>query len=198
LIEPAAFTRLGDRGILVKFNERPSRRLTQHLADFSTAARRVEGVVDAVPGYRTMLLEVDPSRRDDISNHLQTLELEPNARKERLFSLRIRYDGPDVDWVCEHLAIGRDELALRHSRKIYEVRTLGSPAFVYLSSVSRDIAVPRLDDPRVDVPAGSVGIGGRQTGIYARARPGGWRLIGKVLSEVPEVAAGDRVRFKPE
>lgn len=162
------------------------------------AVRNIDGVLDAVPGHRTLLLEIDPSQRDEISQRVRSLAFEVNSIKGRLHLVPITYDGPDVDWVCGHLRIHRDELTARHSGKTYDVRMLGSPEFVYLSSVVREIAVPRQDDPRLEVPAGSVGIGGRQTGIYARARPGGWRLIGQVVTELPTIAAGDRVRFQPK
>jgi allophanate hydrolase subunit 1 len=76
------------------------------------------------------------------------------------------------------------------------VRLLGSPGFVYLSDVAADIAVPRLGEPRKAVPAGSVGIGGTQTGIYARPRPGGWRIIARA-PDLPQMIPGDRVRFVP-
>jgi inhibitor of KinA len=200
LIEPGALEPFGDRGILVKFDRRPSRKLTQHLVQLSAAARKIDGVIDAVPGHRSLLIEIDPPRREAIEEGLPGLSsaIEAHPVSGRVHSIPIRYDGPDIDWACDHLDIDREELSRRHSKKTYDIRMLGSPKFVYLSSVSSDLSLPRLDNPRVEVPAGSVGIGGRQTGIYALARPGGWRLIGSVLSEVPDVVAGDRVKFLPE
>jgi inhibitor of KinA len=80
-----------------------------------------------------------------------------------------------------------------------------SPGFPYLGGLSRRIAAPRLESPRLSVPAGSVGIAGRQTGIYPMETPGGWQIIGRTPlrlfrpEETPPslLRAGDRVRFKP-
>ena len=78
-----------------------------------------------------------------------------------------------------------------------------SPGFPYLLGLDPRLAMPRLDTPRTRVPAGSVGIGGAQTGIYPHAGPGGWRIIGRTtlalfdpLHDPPTLlASGDRVRF---
>jgi KipI family sensor histidine kinase inhibitor len=204
LIEPRSITRFGDSGIIVRFDRRPSRKLTQHLVHLCAAARTVDGVIDAVPGHQTVLVEIESARHDAIKQKLHSLSSETakdfDARflRGRVYAIPLRYNGPDVDWACDHLGIELDELVRRHSEKTYDVRMLGSPKFVYLSSVSGDLSLPRLNDPRLEVPAGSVGIGGRQTGIYALARPGGWRLVGSATSQIPEVVAGDRVRFVPE
>lgn len=187
---------LGDRGLLVRFSDRPSRKLTGILAGLSKAVREVPGVVDSAPGHTTVVVEVDPARREEIARRLPELAITVRPVRGKLHEVPIRYDGEDLEWVCETTGVSREELAAMHSAKTYDVRMLGSPGFIYLSTVPKRIAVPRRDDPRTLVPPGSVGIGGRQTGIYGRARPGGWRLIGAV-AEVPSVSAGDRIRFVP-
>jgi KipI family sensor histidine kinase inhibitor len=198
LIEGGSITWFGDRGLVISFDGHPSTMLTQHLVALCAVARKLEGVVDAIPGHQTALLEIDPTQRDAIRQSLQSLSLKANNVTGEFHSIAIRYDGPDADWACDHLQMERDKLVRLHSSKTYDVRMLGSPKFVYLSSVSRELSLPRLDDPRIEVPAGSVGIGGRQTGIYAMARPGGWRLIARALSEIPDLSAGDRVKFVPQ
>lgn len=187
---------LSDRGLLLRFSNRPSRKLTGILAGLSRAVRDVPGVVDSAPGHTTVLVEVDPARRDDIARRLPELAITVRPVRGKLHEVRIRYDGEDLEWVCETTGVSREELAEIHSAKTYDVRMLGSPGFIYLSTVPRRIAVSRREDPRTLVAQGSVGIGGRQTGIYGRARPGGWRLIGAV-AEVPAVSPGDRIRFVP-
>ena len=92
----------------------------------------------------------------------------------------------------------------RHSAPTYTVATIGfAPGFPYLSGLDPALALPRLATPRLRVPAGSVAIGGAQTGVYPRESPGGWRLIGRTplrlfdpLRMPPStLAPGDRVRF---
>lgn len=192
----ARIEKLGDRGLVVRFTRRPSRNLTGLLAALVSSARDIDGVIDAAPGHTTILLEVDPGRRDEVAARLPGLINHERPLKGRLHNVPVRYDGEDLEWLCATAGITRVELEEIHSSKTYDVRMIGSPGFIYLSTVARKIAAPRREDPRTLVPAGAVGIGGRQTGIYGRARPGGWRIIGRV-EKVPEVAPGDRLRFVP-
>lgn len=187
---------LGDRGLLVRWPGRPSRSLGRTLGGFAALARELEGVVDAAPGHRTVLVEAEPRARDAVAALLPALVADAGPIEGTRHRVSIRYDGEDLGWVCARLGLARDELVRLHSSRTYDVRLLGSPGFVYLSPVHAKIAVPRLEGPRPFVPAGSVGIAGRQTGIYGRPRPGGWRLIGTV-DDLPALRPGDRVRFHP-
>jgi KipI family sensor histidine kinase inhibitor len=92
----------------------------------------------------------------------------------------------------------------RHTAAVYTVAFVGfSPGFPYLLGLDPSLRVPRLDSPRTSVPAGSVGIGGDQTGVYPTATPGGWRLIGRTSTALFDprldppalLRAGDTVRF---
>ncbi|MDQ4144328.1 MAG: allophanate hydrolase subunit 1 [Actinomycetota bacterium] len=187
---------LGDRGVLLRLGAEPSRELTAVLAGVARAARKLGRVVDTSPGQTTVLLEVESGAGAEIAEHVRALVDETEPYEGNLEDVEIEYSGEDFEWACEHLRIERDELIRLHSSKPYDVRLLGSPGFIYLSEVPEAIAVPRLDSPRQHVPEGSVGIAGRQTGIYGRPRPGGWRLIGRV-NEVPSVTPGDSIRFRP-
>jgi biotin-dependent carboxylase-like uncharacterized protein len=112
--------------------------------------------------------------------------------------------GPDLAAVAEWAGLSTDEVIERHTGTDYRVFMLGFlPGFAYLGSVDEAIAAPRRSTPRLRVPAGSVGIAGRQTGIYPRESPGGWQLIGRSAVTVFDVtrdqpslfAPGDIVRF---
>jgi len=114
--------------------------------------------------------------------------------------------GPDLDDVAARTGLPADEVVRLHASADYRVAMVGfAPGFPYLVGLPAALAVPRLDVPRLRVPAGSVGIGGGQTGVYPLATPGGWRIIGRtpLAFFVPEreppviVAAGDVVRFRP-
>jgi len=113
--------------------------------------------------------------------------------------------GPDLDSAAAELGVPPQALAQRHAEGDYIVAMIGfAPGFPYLSGLDPALALPRLATPRTIVPAGSVGIGGAQTGIYPRDSPGGWRLLGRTprvlfdpQHEPPALLApGDRVRFR--
>lgn len=186
----------GDRSFLVRFSAEPSADLTAILAALAKAAARLDGVLDACPGLTTVLVETQSGQRDVVHSALPALMAEVEPAEGTLHEIEVTYDGEDLGWVCEHLGLTPETLIALHSEPVYDVRLLGSPGFVYLSDVPQEIAVPRLSEPREMVPAGSVGIGGRQAGIYGRARPGGWRILGRA-AQVPMIVPGDRVRFVP-
>lgn len=114
--------------------------------------------------------------------------------------------GPDLDTVAGTLGLSTEELIRRHAGGSYQVAMLGfAPGFPYLLGLDPALAMPRLDRPRTSVPAGSVGIGGSQTGVYPRAGAGGWRLLGRTPLQLFDAGRehpallqpGDRVRFVP-
>ncbi len=125
----------------------------------------------------------------------------------RIVEIPVRYGGAfgeDLDTAAAQLGLASDDVIARHSAPLYTVAMIGfAPGFPYLSGLDPALALPRLATPRTRVPAGSVGIGGAQTGIYPRDSPGGWRLIGRTplrlfdpLRTAPSLLApGDRVRF---
>lgn len=127
----------------------------------------------------------------------------------RLVEIPVHYggsDGPDIDAVAKHTGLSVDALIERHSAAEYTVYFLGfQPGFAYLGGLDPALATPRRKDPRVTVPAGSVGIGGEQTGVYPTASPGGWQLIGRTSAVLFDpnrdppslLEPGDRVRFVP-
>ena len=113
--------------------------------------------------------------------------------------------GPDLEAVAVHAGLSPDAVVARHAAGDYSVAMLGfAPGFPYLLGLDPALHAPRRTDPRTRVPAGSVAIGGAQTGIYPRELPGGWNLIGRTplplfdpRREPPALlAAGDRVRFR--
>jgi KipI family sensor histidine kinase inhibitor len=112
--------------------------------------------------------------------------------------------GADLVSAAVELGLSPEALVQRHAAAEYRVAMIGfAPGFPYLSGLDPALALPRLATPRTHVPAGSVAIGGTQTGIYPRDSPGGWRLLGRTpvrlfdpLREPPSLLApGDRVRF---
>lgn len=114
--------------------------------------------------------------------------------------------GPDLGVVAEHNKLSMEEVINIHSQGQYLVYMIGfAPGFPYLGGMSEKIATPRRSSPRLEIPAGSVGIAGMQTGVYPITTPGGWQLIGRTplalfcpQDEIPSLLrAGDVIKFKP-
>ncbi len=115
-------------------------------------------------------------------------------------------DGPDLDGICELLEMTSDDFVALHCRDACPVEMLGfTPGFAYIGGLDDRLDVPRRPHPRQHVPAGSIGIAGGRTGIYALPGPGGWPLIGRTPEPLFDAAAdepfrlhpGVRVRFRP-
>ena len=160
-----------------------------------------EGILDAIPGARTLLVLFDPDRFD--RGALSSLATPRRKSSRRTVVLQAAYDGPDLDALAAELRISREELRRRHVEAEHRVAFLGfAPGFAYMSG---GFPVSRLPTPRVRVPAGSLAVADGFTGIYPAETPGGWRLIGRVAERMFDPRAsppsllrpGDRVVFDP-
>ena len=137
------------------------------------------------------------------------MESHQESGKKKVWEIPVVYGGtygPDLSAIAEHAGISEEEVIRIHSSKDYLIYMLGFlPGFTYLGGLDEKIHTPRLASPRVRIPAGSVGIGGSQTGIYPMDSPGGWQLMGMtpVKTYDPEretpilVESGDYIRFVP-
>jgi KipI family sensor histidine kinase inhibitor len=205
---------LGDSALLVEFEDRIDRAINERCIALAEAltARRVAGVRDIVPAYRTVAVYFDPLRTDraQLQRHLeQTLGAvaATAAAPRAVIRVPVCYgaaDGPDIGEVAGFARSSEEEVVALHTAPIYRVFMLGfSPGFAYMGSVDPRIAAPRRATPRTAVPAGSVGIAGPQTGIYPSATPGGWQLVGRTPLRVFDASrtppslfsAGDSVQF---
>lgn len=173
---------------------------------------RVNGVLEAVPTYRSLAIYYDPMTidRDALGQQIGTLYDSLGGQDDqasKVIEIPTVYGGaygPDLDFVARHSGLSPDEVIRLHTEPLYHVFMLGFMAgFPYLGDLPERLSVPRLSTPRLKVLAGSVGIGGRQTGIYSIESPGGWRIIGRTFlrlfdpsAEVPTpMLPGDKVRF---
>ncbi|MGQ4361335.1 5-oxoprolinase subunit B family protein [Streptomyces sp. SAS_272] len=172
--------------------------------------RRAAGLLRAreiVPAARTVLLDglADPGR---VASELAAAEVPPvPAREQAVVEIPTRYDGPDLAEVAARWGVPEREVAGIHAAAEFRVAFCGfAPGFGYLTGLPARYDVPRRATPRTAVPAGSVALAGPYTGVYPRASPGGWQLIGTtdvVLWDHTRVPAallspGTRVRFVPE
>lgn len=210
----------GDSAFLLSFGEEISEEINQRVFACESYLRNqiekgaVRGIIGMVPAYTTLLVLFDPMeiRRWKLERILRNAVRNNSESKEkqgRLVEIPVCYGGtfgPDLADVAKFCGMSEEEVISRHCGRDYQVYMMGFlPGFPYLGNMDPAIAIPRLDTPRVKIPAGSVGIGGSQTGIYPLESPGGWRLIGRspVLLFSPEekepflLSAGDKVRFVP-
>ncbi len=146
-------------------------------------AERPDGVVDVVPAARTILLVTDPAATDLATVEHAVRRTTPR-RVDRaggeLVEVPVSYDGEDLPEAASLLGCTPEELVRRHTGEEWTVAFCGfAPGFGYLSSACGQWDVPRRDSPRTTVPAGSVALAGEFSGVYPRASPGGWQLIGR-------------------
>jgi inhibitor of KinA len=185
----------------------------------------IPGVTDIVPGYTTVAVHYDPcdvvvrtgAGRDAQPSRLMRVAIEgalahPAAHgpvdASDVVEIPIVYGGahgPDLGHVAALHGMAPEEVAAAHADVIYTVHLVGFvPGFPYLGGLDPRLATPRRESPRAHVAAGSVGIGGEQTGIYPVDSPGGWQLIGRTplplfdatRSPPARLRVGDRVRFR--
>ena len=140
------------------------------------------GVVDLVPAARTLLLTLDPRRVTvaDTARAVAHLRPQPGARADGgEVDIPVTYDGPDLAEVGKLTGLGDRGVISAHTEQLWTVVFAGfAPGFGYLAGEDDRLHVPRREDPRTRVPAGSVGLAGEFSGVYPRESPGGWQLIG--------------------
>ena len=203
-----------DRSLLVSLGEEISIDTHRAVLRLTRSLEGVPEVLNLHPAYASVLIDFDPRRHphaaieDLIRERLETAP-EPEPSESRMVEIPVQYGGdfgPDLNDVARHTGLAPERVVEIHSSAEYLVYFLGfSPGFAYLGGMPPEISTPRLASPRRQVPAGSVAIGGSQTGVYPLATPGGWRIIGRTSlklfdaqSDPPALLRmGDRVRFIP-
>ena len=203
-----------DRALLLVFDDRISLAAHRDVLRLTPLLRTVRGVTNVHPAYASILVDFDPRVIRHAGVEQAATEIFAQAAgaafpEPRTVEVPVLYggeNGPDLESVAALTGHTPDEVVAIHSGAGYLVYFLGfSPGFPYLGGLPESIAAPRLETPRKRVPAGSVAIGGRQTGVYPLASPGGWRIIGRTPLHLFDAAAdppallqmGDHVRFVP-
>ena len=181
----------------------------------------IAGLRDVIPAYTTITVVYDiaaikkvtsAAAYKYISEQIEKAISECDWKKESLLSdinIPVCYDislGIDLPEMSKQKEIPIEEIISIHTSATYNVYMLGFlPGFAYMGIVDDKIATPRLSKPRTNVPAGSVGIAGNQTGIYPLDSPGGWNIIGQTPLQMFDakkekpclVKPGDRIKFIP-
>lgn len=223
---------LGDSALIVRvrnqFEDAPDETLDEVLCAFQRLRKAgIPGVIELAPAYTSVAVFFDPiavaeaSGRPDETFDWLTMQIHRvvgRRTRDRRSLLRrslprsveipVCYDAEfalDLDRVAEHTRLSAGEVVDVHSTAEYRVACIGFvPGFPFLAGLAKKLATPRRENPRKEIPAGSVGIGGAQTGIYPLRSPGGWNLIGRTPLRLfdPQkdpptlLRAGDRVRFR--
>ena len=183
----------------------------------------IAGVTEVTTAFTTVavfyeparVVAVDPDLLESLAIQIRGAPGEENAAaasnpqaQTGMVEIPVCYDAafaPDLDAVARHTHLPAAEVVRRHASAEYRVACVGfTPGFPYLSGLPAELATPRHDTPRTQIAAGSVAIGGEQTGVYPTVSPGGWNIIGRTpltlfdisRSEPALLAAGDRVRLR--
>ena len=204
-----------DNSVIVEFSDDISIELTRYILSAKDIIEQsdISGFIEAVPAYNSLLVIIEPSHfsADRVIKKLESLlrDVEPlsltNSQKHIIPVCYHTSLAPDLEQVAKHNGLTVEKVIEVHTGGEYPVYMLGFlPGFLYLGGLDTRIHCPRRNDPRPKIEAGSVGIGGDQTGIYPINSPGGWHIIGKtpialldISKSVPAIAKPlDTIQFK--
>lgn len=204
----------GDKAIVVEFGNEIKKEINHKVMALYHAinSRHIKGIEELIPTYRSLMVQYNPSQVvykeliDGLKELSENLD-EEKLSKQRIIEVPVIYGqefGPDIEFVASHNNMSVDEVIQIHTSNDYLIFMLGfTPGFPYLGGMSDKLATPRLETPRKKIPVGSVGIAGKQTGIYPIESPGGWQLIGRTPINLYDpyreppilMQAGDFIRF---
>ena len=206
----------GDHAVLVQWDtDGFSESVNDAVHELAEILRQSEKYIEVVPGYDSLVCVFDlgswslPSAKTHIEEILNQHKF-GESKTGNLVEIPVNYGGeygPDIETICAASKLSIDEVITQHSQHIYRVCMMGFiPGFTFLSPAPQTLHHPRLETPRMKVPAGSIGIANWQTGIYGLESPGGWQIIGRTPLSIFDanrtapflLKAGDRVRFIPQ
>ncbi len=178
------FLRCGREAVLVEVDD-----LDEALALYAALCdAALPGVTDLVPAARTVLVRLDPAVTSParVRSAVADLPVDRTRRPDAgTVTVPVRYDGPDLADVAAHTGLTEADVIARHTGSAWTVAFAGfAPGFGYLTGGDPRLDVPRRETPRTRIPAGSVGLAGRFSGVYPHDSPGGWQLIGSTTLRV--------------
>ena len=209
---------LGDNAVVLEFGQEVDEAVVMRVRALAAALELHPpvGVTEVVPAFTTVTVFYDLAHigsYEQLCAELRTragrAASRPPFETGKLVEIPVCYGGdfgPDLAAVAERAGLSPEEAAQLHQRTEYRVHAIGFlPGFPYLGGLPARLRTPRRASPRLQVPAGSVAIGGAQTGIYPLASPGGWNLIGRTPLALfradahpsARLRVGDRVKFRP-
>lgn len=206
----------GDAAITIIFDKPVSEELSRKIIQLAKAVRKEldSQLIDIIPAYQSLTLSYQPllvsgtELRKKVSAILEQTQLTTEFTS-RLVEIPVCYQdefAPDMGHLEEYCGLSSQEIIICHSQATYLIHMSGFlPGFLYLGGLSEKLHCPRKETPELKIPAGSVGIGGNQTGIYPVASPSGWHIIGRTPAHLfnphnrqPFIASPlDRIKFVP-
>ena len=207
----------GDSSLCAEFGNEISKEINAQIRAFNILLKEsgIAGIVETIPTYRSLLIQYDPGvisykslegKLKKLLARLDSVEIPPSEVLEVPVLYGGEEMGPDLKFVAEKDKMSEEEVIKLHSEPEYLIYMLGfTPGFTYLGGLNDAIETPRLKTPRVKIPAGSVGIAGKQTGVYPIDSPGGWQLIGRTPLKMYDAdrekpilpEAGQYIKFVP-
>lgn len=207
----------GDKALVVRFGTEISEEVNKEVRKLRNFIDKevISGITEVVPTYCTLYVFYDPLIVDieDLQKHIRELyerakNTDISEENSKTVEVPVKYggeEGPDLENVAKIHNMTPEEVIAKHTKPSYRVYMLGfTPGFTFLGGLPEELITERHKDPRMKVPAGSVGIARNQTGLYAVPSPGGWQLIGRTYMRFydPEktpptpVQVGDYIKFK--
>jgi len=208
---------LGDSALTLDFGNTIDSNVNNYVLQLFNHFKRkkIAGLVDIVPAYSSLSFHYNVfTVRQSNSTNLaafeiikQTIEKEleydlvQEIRPQRKMSIPVCYSGgfaPDIEFIALEKNISIEKIIQVHTEQLYTVYMIGFlPGFPYMGEVNDLITVPRKNEPRAKIDAGSVGIAGKQTGIYPLESPGGWQIIGRTPLKIFDKQKSDPVVLQP-
>nr|WP_293993176.1 5-oxoprolinase subunit PxpB [uncultured Fusobacterium sp.] len=209
------FLLAGDCSFVIQFGNEISPEINKKIRKMieDLKEQNIDGLIEMVPTYCSMLVSYDPCKisykelKAKVEELLKLASESTESDEITLIEIPTLYNdeyGPDLEYVANHNNLTKEEVIKIHTGTDYLVYMLGfMPGFTYLGGMSEKIATPRLESPRLQIFPGSVGIAGKQTGMYPSLSPGGWRIIGRTPLKLynPEsntpvyISSGDYIRY---
>ena len=206
----------GDAALMIRFEQRIGPDILKAVSELDSRINdaQIPGILDRIPAYASLMVCYDPavisykSLKERIEA-LHDVQKEEESSAQRRIEIPVLYGRPfpeDLAHVAEHAGLSEEEVIRIHTANEYPVYMIGFlPGFPYLGNLDERIHTPRRKAPRTEIPAGAVGIGGAQTGVYPVVSPGGWHILGLTPVKLydPDAEApvllrsGDLIRFRP-
>lgn len=207
---------LGEDSLLIEVEQNISVENLSYIDSLNKAIvkRNIRGIIEIVPAYASIALYFDARQishtefTDIIYELTSDLSVDTPTTSGMVWEIPVCYDAklaPDLEDFLKAKKLKLEELITIHTKNEYPVFMRGFlPGFLYLGKVNKKLIQARKDVPLQNVPAGSVAIGGEQTGIYSLSSPGGWHIIGRTPIDIFDendpnimrISTNERVRFK--